>query len=279
MNRYTHVQGDSAARPAERRPFRPAVFTLLAIFIVVVPAALPAQAMESYRQRLQRIDANLNILDTDLQAEYTLEKRDPGGAMNTTVTAVFRRDRTEQFLVLVLEPAVDKGRGYLKSDDNIWLYDPADRTFTFTSARDRFRNSSIRTSDFERSNLARDFRVTAVSREALGRFDTVVLDLEATTNRAAFPRMRIWVSDDDLIRKREDYSLSGQLLRTTAIPSYQRVGARWIPAQMVILDHLVSRTISGRAVLERTTVTIRNPSLAPLSDAVFTRDYLERVTR
>ncbi|TVR01201.1 MAG: outer membrane lipoprotein-sorting protein [Spirochaetaceae bacterium] len=258
-------------------PFRRWIITFA--IALLVPTAVPAQTMETHQQRLQRVDANLNIVDTDLQAEYTIEKRDPGGSSTTTVAAVFRRDRTEQFLVLVLEPAVDKGRGYLKSGDNIWLYDPADRTFTFTSARDRFQNSSIRTSDFERSNLARDYRVTAATRESLGRFDTVVLDLEATTNRAAFPRIRIWVSEDDLVRKREDYSLSGQLLRTTAIPSYQRVGNRSIPAQMVILDHLVSRTINGRTVFERTTVTIRNPSLAPLADAVFTRDYLERVTR
>ena len=277
MTRYTANQTPRAT-PAPRAT-RAVFMAILSAAIFLLPAALPAQAMETWQQQLQRVDANLNILDTDLQAEYTLEKRDPGGATTTTVAAVFRRDRTEQFLVLILEPSVDKGRGYLKSGDNIWLYDPADRTFTFTSARDRFQNSSIRTSDFERSNLSRDFRVTAVTRESLGRFDTVVLDLEATTNRAAFPRIRIWVSDDDLIRKREDYSLSGQLLRTTAIPSYQRVGARWIPAQMVILDHLVSRTINGRTVFERTTVTIRNPSLAPLSDSVFTRDYLERVTR
>ncbi len=254
---------------------------LLAVLALALFAGLPAYALEAqqHQQTLERIDRAINILDTDLSAEYTIEKRDPRGSSSTTVAAVFRRDRTEQFLVLILEPAVDKGRGYLKSGDNIWLYDPADRTFTFTSARDRFQNSSIRTSDFERSNFAGNYRVVGTDSEQLGRFDTRVLELEATTDRAAFPRVKLWVSDDDLVRKREDYSLSGQLLRTTAIPSYQRVRDRMVPAQMVIVDHLVHRTVEGRRVYERTTVTVRNPSLARVSDAIYTRDYLERVTR
>lgn len=251
----------------------------VAVVFFLCLAGLSAHALEAQQQVLERIDQTINIMNTDVSAEYTIEKRDPRGSSSTTVAAIFRRDRTEQFLVLVLEPAVDKGRGYLKSGENIWLYDPADRTFTFTSARDRFQNSSIRTSDFERSNFAGNYRVANSTHEQLGRFETRVLDLEATSDRAAFPRVKLWVSEDNLVRKREDYSLSGQLLRTTAIPSYQRVRERWLPAQMVIVDHLVYRTIDDRRVFERTTVTVRKASLAPVPDAVFTRDYLERVTR
>jgi hypothetical protein len=48
---------------------------------------------------------------------------------------------------------------------------------------------------------------------------------------------------------------------------------------MVILDNLNYRTVDGERVYERTTVEVDNPSLEEQPDALFTRSYLERVSR
>ena len=238
-----------------------------------------AQSGADYQALLAQVDQTVTFDGHDLSAEYTIVKRDPGGAVSTTVATMFRRDRTGQFLILILQPAIDKGKGYLKMDDNLWLYDPVDRVFTFTSAKERFQNSSFRNSDFSRSNFSADYRPVSGKREMLGKFDCTVLDLEATNDKVSFPRMRLWVTDDFLVRKIEDYSLSGQLMRTSAIPSYQKVGTKWVAAGMVILDHLKARTISGKIEYERTTVTISKPSLSTLPDSVYTKEYLEKVSR
>jgi len=218
-------------------------------------------------------------MDTDVSAEYRIEKRDPGGSTSLTVAAMFRRDRTNQFLILILEPVSDKGKGYLKEGDNLWLYDPIGKSFTFTSAKERFQNSSFRNSDFNRFNFAGDYSAVSSVRERLGKFDCTVLDLEAKNDRVSFPKVRLWVSGDGLVRKMEDYSLSGQLMRTTAIPSYQKVGDRWLPMSMVIVDHLKYKTIGGKMEYERTTVTITQPSLKKLPDSTYTKEYLEKVSR
>lgn len=229
---------------------------------------------------LSRVDAAVSFMESDLSAEYSIVKRDPGGASSSTVATMFRRDRTGQFLILIMEPAIDKGKGYLKEGDVLWLYDPVGKAFTFTSAKERFQNSGARNSDFNRSSYSVDYRAVASRRERLGAFECTVLTLEARHDRVSFPRVLIWVSDgDNLVRKIEDYSLSGQLMRTTAIPSYQRVGSRWLPVSMVILDHLKSRVVGGKTEFERTTVSITKPSLAPLPDSVYTKEYLERVNR
>ena len=68
------------------------------------------------------------------------------------------------------------------------------------------------------------------------------------------------------------------LMRTTAIPTYQIVGAHWAPASMVIIDHLKYRRIGGKTVYEQTAIKIDRPSLKPLPDSVYTKDYLERVS-
>ena len=88
--------------------------------------------------------------------------------------------------------------------------------------------------------------------------------------------MKVWVSKNDgLIRKKEDYSLSGQLLRTTLIPTYQLIGQRSIPVTMVIVDNLKGKKIDDKMQFEKTSINIKNVSFAKQKDSVFTKTYLE----
>ncbi|MCL2704801.1 MAG: outer membrane lipoprotein-sorting protein [Spirochaetaceae bacterium] len=249
----------------------------ISIFLLLLTLSVFAAPNDEYINLLKKVDDLVNFKENDLSANYTIKKIDPGGAVSTTIATMFRRDRTDQFLILILEPIVDKGKGYLKTGDNLWLYDPRDRSFTFTSAKERFQNSSARNSDFNRSNYSEDYSVVSGKKEKLGKFDCIVLDLKALNNRVSFPQVRIWVSEDNLVRKIEDYSLSGQLMRTTAIPSYQKVREKWLPMSIVILDHLVFRTIAGKKEFERTEITITEPSLETRPNSLYTKEYLERV--
>lgn len=255
------------------------VIIVIALAALAVGSAAWSQGSATSAALLKKVDSLVAFMDTDVSAEYRIEKRDPGGSTSLTVAAMFRRDRTNQFLILILEPVSDKGKGYLKEGDNLWLYDPIGKSFTFTSAKERFQNSSFRNSDFNRFNFSGDYSAVASVRERLGKFDCTVLDLEARNDRVSFPKVRLWVSDDGLVRKMEDYSLSGQLMRTTAIPSYQKVGDRWLPMSMVIVDHLKFKNIGGKMEYERTTVTITQPSLKKLPDSTYTKEYLEKVSR
>ena len=236
-----------------------------------------ASAGTDYVKMLKEVDDMVTFRGTDLSAEYTIVKRDPDGSSSTTVAAMFRRDSEDKFVVLVLQPVADKGKGYLKQGNNLWLYDPIGKGFTFTSAKERFQNSSFRVSDFTGSNYAGNYKINNVSQEKLGRFNCTVFDLVATTKSVSFPKVKIWVSEDHLVRKLEDYSLSGQLMRTSAFPSYQKVASRWVPAKIIIQDQLVFRKVGDKIEYERTTVDIKNPSLNKQPDSLYTKEYLERV--
>jgi outer membrane lipoprotein-sorting protein len=244
--------------------------------VVGVLAPLPAQTLPDI---LQRIDAQVSFLDQDFTAEYSVTQEKPGQGSSLTKAAVFRRDREDKFLILVLEPETDKGKGYLKIGDTLWIYDPASRRFNVSSARNRFQNSNARNSDFTSSTLARDYRITGESAQKLGAYATRVYELEAVHNEVSFPYMKIWVDENNLVRKFEDYSLSRQLLRTTAIPTYQRVGERFIPAHVVIVDALQGRNVNGVFRSERTIITVAKPTLNRLPDLIFTQAYLERASR
>ena len=91
--------------------------------------------------------------------------------------------------------------------------------------------------------------------------------------------MRAWITDDGRILKTEDHSRSRQLLRVTAVPEYQKLGSKQIPKQIYIIDHLAGARVDGEFVNERTIVTIRKPSFADVPDSVFSKAFLERMSR
>lgn len=256
------------------------VLLMLVLVMVLVPGGVAATTISSEEGRriLGRVDQLVTYGNEDFSAEYTLTQERPGQGSSVTRFTLFRRDRADTYTILIMEPAADRGKGYLRIGENLSLYDPTDRRFTVTSARDRFQNSNARNSDFTRSNLAEEYRITGHTRERLGAYETDVYDLEAIVDSVTFPIMRIWIDQDGLVRKFEDYSLSGQHMRTTAIPTYRRLGSQYVPVRIVIQDELRGRRIDGVFRNERTLIQVDRPSLNPVPDMVFTRAFLERVS-
>lgn len=251
------------------------VLGALLFFVLSSPLVFAAEGTAI----LKKIDEQVTFLETDYSAQVVVVQDKPESGKTSTTVAVFRRDRETKYLLLVMAPDSEKGKGYLKVGNNLWLYDPSARRFTVTSAKDRFQNSNARNSDFTRSTLATDYKIASTRTDKLGKFQTTVYDLEAIHDEVAFPKTRIWVTEDNLVRKSEDYSLSGQLLRTTAIPSYQKVGTRYVPISVLIVDELRGKTVNGVFLHEKTQITVTKPSLDPLPDLVFTQAYLEKMGR
>ncbi|MCL2721987.1 MAG: outer membrane lipoprotein-sorting protein [Treponema sp.] len=231
------------------------------------------------QQLLVRVDSLASYLDTDFSAEYTIVQDKPGQSRTTTVAGIFRRDSREQYVIVVMEPSISRGQGYLKEGNTLWFYDPQSRRFNTTSSADRFQNTNARNSDFTRSTLAQDYRVVSGENEQLGRFNCRVLTLEAITTDVTYPRMKIWVCENNLLRKTEDYSLSGQLLRTSAIPDYYNIGGRFVPRQILFVDTLRGAVINGTFVNERTQIIINKPSFNRLTDSIFSKTFLETVNQ
>ncbi len=259
---------------------------LTTALILATPAPLTAQAgaqpvpgAAAGRAILSQVDALINFPGDDFSAEYTITETKPGEATSRTVFVLFRRDRADTYTILIQEPAQDRGKGYLRIDRNLFLYDPVARRFTVVGTSDRFQNTNARNSDFMRSSLADDYRITAVRSETLGAYQTRVYDLEALHDDVTFPYRRVWIDQNNLARKLEDYSLSRQHMRTTAVPEYRRLSDRYVPVRVVIQDELRGRTIDGRFQNERTLIVVNKESLQVVPDMVFTRTFLERAGR
>ena len=250
---------------------------LLLVFIClfIFNSFVIGQSEEDY-ELLKKCDTTTSFIDTDFSAEYTLVQDKPGQGKSITEAIMYRRDETSKYTIIITSPAQDKGKGYLQIENNVWFYDPADNKFTFSSKRDKFQNTNANTSDFAPMDFCKNYTITTATPKKLGAYDCILFELDAKVEDVVYPKVKVWISKDDgLIRKKEDYSLSGQLLRTTAIPSYQLIGTRSIPVSMLIVDNLKGKKINDKMQYEKTQISIKNVSFSRQKDSVFTKAYFE----
>lgn len=229
---------------------------------------------------LQKAEDATAFYGTDFTASYEVVQEKPGEGRSKTNATIYRRDNDSKWTILVTAPLKDKGKGYLQTDNNIWFYDPADHRFTFSSSKDKFQGTNANTSDFAPQKYSSDYEIISTQEVKLGNMECVLFDLSAKTKNVDYPKIKLWVTKNDgLTRKKEDYSLSGQKLRTTAIPSYQKVvgnGKTYqIPVTMVIQDNLKGKKLNGKMEYEKTAIAISNATLEKQDDAVYTKPYLE----
>jgi outer membrane lipoprotein-sorting protein len=238
--------------------------------LILAIAATGALWAEDYQKILEKVDSLASYMDTDYGAEYTIVEDKGQDGREKTVAVVFRRDKQEKYVIIVTEPEVNKGQGYLKVDEALWFYDPESSRFNFTKSSERFQNTNARNSDFTRSTLAQDYNVDRVSEVKLGRYDCWKMRLVANNDEVTYPVTEIWVDQNYLVRKTLDYGLSGELMRTTAFPSYQTVQGRYVPHKILQVDAL-SR--------EKTQITIDKVSFKDLAANTFTKPFLEKVNK
>ena len=246
---------------------------LLVLAALLLAPVLGSAADETdYLAILRAIDRSRSFDTTDFSAIFTVVSEKPDEENSVFKAQMFRRDGEDKFVMVFLEPDVQRGQGYLQVDDNLWFYDPDSRKFSHSSMRESLQDSEANNSDFNESSLADDYTVETASEGSLGRYEVYVLELSARHDEVAFPQLKLWVRrDNDLVLKAQNFSLSGRLMRSDYFPKYVRVEDRLLPSQMLFVDELKEG--------ERTQVTMANTSLAQVPDSVFSKSYLERVNR
>ena len=250
-----------------------------AFFILAGILSAASLYASDYKNILAKADSLVSYPGMDFSAEYRILHDKPGESQDETVSAVFRRDSEKIYTIIVLEPEINKGEGYLKLEDTLWFYDPESRKFNYTSSKEKFQNSNARNSDFTSSTLAEDYDIVKGNKVKLGKYNCTLLELEANNDKVTYPFMKIWISEDNLVRKTEDYSLSGQLLRTTAVPRYNLIGKKYVPVKIMIFDSLSGATVNGRFIHEKTIISISKASFKKIPDSVFSKNFLEKTGR
>jgi len=215
----------------------------------------------------------------DFKALALIEQKERGKNDLVYQSVVYRRDEADKLLIMFLKPKSEAGKGYLRLEENLFLYDPTVGKWERRTERERIMGTDTRRADFDESRLAEEYVARYAGAEKLGALDTHHLVLEAREDAdVAYPILHLWVDQDsENLLKRQDFALSGRLMRTTYYPRWRKVfstskdGYVYIPEEIRVFDEVEKGN--------RTTMVVTKVDLDQLDPNIFTKAWLESKSR
>ena len=192
---------------------------------------------------------------------------------------VFRRSQDQKFIILFTKPKASQGQGYLRIDKNLWYYDPSVGKWERRTERERIGGTNSRRSDLDESRLAEEYEPEDLGQEKLGAYTAQVMKLTGKPNiDLAFPVIRLWVDKETKnVLKRQEFALSGRLLRTSYYPRWKKTYSEskkadtWYPEEMRFYDEVEKAN--------STLILVKSVDTRSLEANLFTKAWLESKSR
>jgi Outer membrane lipoprotein-sorting protein len=255
----------------------PRILAALLLLLAIAPRAFALTQQET--------DALVKLVDErqhnngDWAASCYMESKEKDKTDVVYDLLYFRRTEGQRLLILFTKPKSEAGKGYLRIEKNLWMYDPSTGKWERRTERERIGGSDTRRGDLDESRLADEYTSQWESDEKLGKFTAHKLLLHVKEGvDVAFPRVRLWIdSGTGNVLKRQDMALSGRLMRTSYYPRWKKVhseskgGDVWYPEEMRFFDEVEKAN--------STLILVRQVDLRPLTPNIFTKAWLEAKSR
>ena len=252
------------------------------IFAFVVLAAAPALAAPLDSAGMVKLLKELDDRQQqsgDWRSTAFLLQKETGKPDVAQEVAVYRRQEGQKLMILFTQPKEMQGQGYLRLEHNLWFYDPSVGKWERRTEREKIGGTNSRREDFDESHLADEYDPTYVGEETLGKYKVHHLKLNVKAGQdVAFPVIELWVDQDsNNILKRNEYALSGRLMRRMLYPKWNKLYSDskkadvWFPEQIFIFDEVEKAN--------QTQINIKSVDLHPLDANLFTKAYLESKSR
>ncbi|MBI2602209.1 MAG: outer membrane lipoprotein-sorting protein [Deltaproteobacteria bacterium] len=245
---------------------------------ILLSQALLALSPEETAKLVASIDENQRN-SGDYKSLVFIEEKERNKPTKLFEALVYRRDVDDKWIILFTKPKSEGGKGYLRVEKNIFLYEPALGKWERTTERARIGGTNSQRSDFDESRLAEEFNHQYVGLEKLGKFPVHHLKLSVKTGiDVAFPVLHLWVDQDTKnILKKQDFSLSEKLMRTIYYPKWEKMYSRskkadvYVPKEIRIFDEVEKDN--------STLVILKEVSLDPLEANIFTKAWIEKKSK
>ncbi len=255
------------------------VFLTLALCLFSLPAAASTAPSESDMVEMLRTIDERQRNGGDYKALAFIEQREKGKDLVAFESVIYRRDASDKLMILFLRPKSEAGKGYLRLEKNLFIYDPTVGKWERRTERERIGGTDSRRSDFDESRLADEFSPTYVAAEKLGKFTVHHLKLTAKDGvDVSFPVVHLWIDTrTGNVLKAQDFALSGRLMRTVYYPKWRKVfspskGAEvYFPKEIHIFDEVEKAN--------QTQVKMQKIDLNALPENIFTKAWLEAQSR
>jgi outer membrane lipoprotein-sorting protein len=251
---------------------------LLALALLLAPAAARALTEDALATVVREIDERQRN-QGDWKALAYMEQKEKGKTDVVYELLVYRRDEDDKQMFLFTKPRSEAGKGYLRIEKNLWLYDPSTGRWERRTERERIGGTNTRRGDLDESRIVEEYDARWEADEKLGVYDVHRLLLTAKPGvDVAFPVVRLWVDRATTnVLKRQELALSGRLMRTVYQPRWKKIHSPskksevWYPEEIRIFDEIEK----GNSTL----ILIKEIDLRPLAPNLFTKAWLESRSR
>lgn len=257
----------------------PLLLKILTAAVVVVKSAPVFALNEKETKDLIALVDDRQRNSGDYASTVFIDQKEKDGSTKAFEARVFRRDADNKWMILFTKPKSEAGKGYLRVDKNLFLYEPALGKWERQTERASIAGTNSRRDDFDESRLVEEYDGKFIGDEVLGKFKVHRVKLTAKPNvDVASPIVELWVDQDTKnILKRQESALSGKLLRTSYYPAWDKMFSKsknadvYVPKEIRMFDEVEK----GNG----TTVVLREVKLDPLEANMFTKAWLESQSR
>jgi len=245
---------------------------------VLVPRAASALGKPELVEILKAVDERQRN-QGDWRSLVYMEQKEKNKVDVAHEALVFRRSQDQRFMILFTKPKASQGQGYLRIDKNLWFYDPSVGKWERRTERERIGGTNSRRTDFDESRLAEEYEPEDNGEAKLGAYTAQVMTLRGKPGiDLAFPVVKLWVDKDTKnVLKRQEFALSGRLLRTSYYPKWKKAFSEskktdvWFPEEMRFYDEVEKAN--------STLILLKSVDMKPLEANLFTKAWLESKSR
>src|SRR5512134_3888269 len=190
-----------------------ALLVVLSASAAAVPRPAPALGHDELGKVVATIDERQRN-SGDWKALCYMEAKEKGKTDVVYELLVYRRDADDKQMFLFTKPRAEAGKGYLRVEKNLWLYDPAVGRWERRTERERIGGTNTRRGDLDESRIVEEYDARWEADEKLGVYQVHRLLLTAKPGvDVAFPVVRLWVDQATTnVLKRQELALSGRLM-------------------------------------------------------------------
>jgi hypothetical protein len=251
---------------------------MIALLSFVATVAFAAPTADQMVAMLKTIDER-QTNGGDWRSLVYIEQKERDKSDLVYQAAVYRRDADDKLMILFVKPQSEAGKGYLRIDENMFMYDPTVGKWERRTERERIGGTGSQRQDFDQSRLAEEYTPAFVADEKLGSYNATHLKLLAKTGvDVAYSTVEMWIdSATNNVLKRQDFAESGRLMRTTRYPAWQKLYSESKRAEVYFPKeiHISDEVEIGKS----TTVVIQEVDLKSLDANIFTKAWLESKSR
>jgi len=243
------------------------VVLALALLPALTRAQTPPQDDEIARSILETSD-EIRFPKEGFQVDINIASSAPGREPELRKYRVLSKSN-ENTLVMILEPASERGQIMLMKGRDLWVFMPGISQPIRLGLAQRL-TGEVANGDLARSNFSGDYTPSRLRIDKINGEDYQVLELLAVDRGVTYHRVLLWVNPSNFRPlKAEFYSLSNRLMKTCSYENFADVVGKRRPTRLVMEDALRP---GEKSVLDYGQMKLRD-----LPDKVFSKDYLKKL--